>query len=137
MSAPQPEKVMITPEIAHAYPAPVWMLFQTTPYAGTLGANPGVLSARARTPASKAQLNIQVLVNEDKIEKACFQAYGCPFTIAVGSWLAAWCIGKKIRELSQFELATLQSALEIPADRAHCLLMAQDVLREIRNQLNL
>lgn len=127
---------MITPETSHPYPEPVWMLFQTTPHAGTLAANSGVVSASARTPASKARLNIQVIVNEGKIERACFQAYGCPFTIAVGSWLAAWCIGKKISELSQFDPATLRSALEIPADRAHCWLMAQDVLREFVNQLN-
>ncbi len=68
------------------------------------------------------------------VNDARFQAYGCPYTIAVGAWLADWCIGRTTAELATAPFAQLRAALEIPEDRAHCWLMAQDVLRDLASR---
>lgn len=115
------------------YPADVWRLFREAPRAGHL-ASGLFTAAEAGTAAGKFRLRLEVQVEHGRTVDARFQAYGCPFTIAVGAWLAQWCIGRSLQELAAAPIADLRAALEIPEDRAHCWLMAQDVLRELSSR---
>lgn len=116
------------------YPVEVWRLFRETPRAGRLDAGPGVVSVEAGTAAGKFRLRLDCRVAQARVVDCRFLAHGCPYTIAVGAWLAGWCLGRQWSELEAPPIVELRAALEIPEDRAHCGLMAQDVLRALAAQ---
>lgn len=117
---------------AHGYPAPVWQLFNQTPCAGTFESGTlGLIQAKVGTPANEAVLELSVIWKEHHVAAARFRAYGCPATIAVGAWLALWCRGRGVAELSQLCATDISCALEMTEDRTHCALMGEDVVRAI------
>ncbi|WP_420465091.1 iron-sulfur cluster assembly scaffold protein [Panacagrimonas sp.] len=113
------------------YPERVWTLFQQAPNAGTLAPAPDVRTIEADSTAHRFRLRVQVKTCRDRIEVARFQALGCPYTIATGAWLTLWLTDRAPAEITRGLLAELRAALEIPEDRAHCWVMAQDVLRAL------
>lgn len=118
-----------------AYPESVWRLFRETPRAGRFGETAGrVLSAEARTPAADSVLRLELRVGDGEVADARFLAYGCPYSIAVGAWLAERSIGCQRRELESLSARQLIEALEIPEDRAHCGFLGEDVLRSALEQ---
>jgi NifU-like protein involved in Fe-S cluster formation len=115
------------------YPDPVWTLFRQLPRSGRLDAAADVQTAVATSAAQGARLQLQVRRDPlGGIQNACFQALGCPYVIATGAWLAQWLTDRRSTEPADEAVATLRAALEIPEDRAHCWLMAQDVLRALK-----
>ncbi len=117
------------------YPPQVWRLFTTTPGAGSLVPEKGVVAAEVGSQASRFRLRLEAQVSSGMIGATRFRALGCPYTIAVGAWLAGWCAGRPVADLGVPPIADLRASLEIPEDRAHCWLMAQDVLRELHRHL--
>lgn len=115
------------------YPDEVWRRFRDTPRAGRLAAG---VAAEVGTPAAQLRLRLEVRAQAGRIEDAVFQAWGCPYTIATGSWLADWLVGRRTDQLLVPALDELRSALEIPEDRAHCWIMAQDILRDLHRHLS-
>lgn len=112
------------------YSQRVWRLFIETPRAGLLeGA--GVLTGSSETRANQNRLQFQVRVEDEQVVDARFQAYGCPTTIAVGAWLAGEVIGKTLTELAGFKAKDIRQTLEIPEDRLHCVLMAEDAIKSL------
>ncbi len=115
-----------------AYPAPVWVRFTALSHAGVLsGAN--VLVARAGTPASKAVLELSLVPGSPP--RARFRGYGCPYTLAVGQWLAETLERDGITALGRIDARAIRQALEIPEDRAHCALMGEDLIRSLSAKL--
>lgn len=114
------------------YPDRVWTLFQQAPNAGTLAPDPGLRTVEAGSAAHRFRLRVQVRLRGGRIEDARFLALGCPYTIATGAWLAHWLIGRALTDVAREPLDELLAALEIPEDRAHCWVMAQDVLRALK-----
>jgi len=114
------------------YPATVWRLFRDTPRAGALPSGP---VAEVGTPAAPFRLRLQVRVEGARVVDAAFKALGCPYTLATGAWLAAWLPGRPLADCAHPPIAQLRAELEIPPDRAHCWLMAQDVLAELHRVL--
>ena len=112
------------------YSARVWRLFIETPRSGLLeGA--GVLTGHSETHANQNRLQFQVQMEGEKIADARFQAYGCPTTIAVGAWLAGQAISKTLPELAGIKAKDIRQVLEIPEDRLHCVLMAEDAVKSL------
>ena len=114
------------------YPAGVWQRFRETPRAGRLEAGPAV---EVGTAAAPFRLRMQVRTDGGRIVDAAFLAHGCPYTLATGAWLAAWLVGRPIADCARPPIAELRAELEIPQDRAHCWLMAQDLLGELHRRL--
>ena len=114
------------------YPAAVWRMFRDTPRAGRLPAGP---AAEVGTPAAPFRLRLQVRTEGQRIVDTAFQAHGCPYTVATGAWLAQWLIGRPAAECARPPIAELRAELEIPQDRAHCWLMAQDGRGELHRLL--
>jgi NifU-like protein involved in Fe-S cluster formation len=110
------------------YPAAVWRLFRETPRAGRLDA---ARVGHAHTPAAPFRLRLDVQLEHGVFRDSRFSAHGCPYTIATGAWLAEWLIGRRPDDLLTPPIAALRAELEIPEDRAHCWLMAQDCLRDL------
>lgn len=117
------------------YPVEVWRLFRETPRAGRFDVRPDVVHAEAETAASNFRLRLECRIGSGQVVDSRFQAHGCPYTIAVGAWLAGWCIGRNRADLAVSPVEELRAALEIPEDRAHCELMAQDVMRALVQQI--
>lgn len=114
------------------YPEKVWTLFRDTPRAGRFAPDtPGLLVGEAGSQAGRDRLRLELQVTNGTTADSRFQAHGCPYTIAVGAWLAGWCVGRPLADFASAPVAELRAALEIPEDRAHCWLMAQDVLRAL------
>ena len=112
------------------YSKRVWRLFIETPRSGLLeGAD--VLTGTSATNANQNRLQFQVLVEDGKVTDSRFQAYGCPTTIAVGAWLAGEVIGKTLPELAAVRAKDIRQTLEIPEDRLHCVLMAEDAIKSL------
>ncbi|MDR3414958.1 MAG: iron-sulfur cluster assembly scaffold protein [Nevskia sp.] len=113
------------------YPETIWRLFQETPRAGGFPPDTeGVVTGEAGSHASRAVLRLQLRFDEKgRVADARFRAYGCPSTIAVGAWIAGWCLGKTAFTLSGLQSADLRQTLEISYDRAHCAMVGEDALR--------
>jgi NifU-like protein involved in Fe-S cluster formation len=117
------------------YPAQVWRRFIETSRGGALEPATGVSAAEVGSHAGKFRLRLECRMADGRVSDARFRAWGCPYTIAVGGWLADWCIGRPVADLLTTPVEELRADLEIPEDRAHCWLMAQDVLRELHRHL--
>lgn len=113
------------------YPQKVWELFSHAPRAGSFAAaQSAVRRGSAGTRASGARLQLEFLMDGERVADARFRAFGCPSSIAVGAWIADWSIGRTQAELATLTAAALRSELEIAEDRAHCALMGEDALRD-------
>lgn len=112
------------------YSPAVWRLFTETPRAGVLEGL-GVLTGTAETRANRNRLQFQVRLSGQVVADARFLAHGCPTTIAVGAWLATEAIGKTLEVLSSLKAKEIRQALDIPEDRLHCVLMAEDALKSL------
>lgn len=119
------------------YPAPVWRRFREPSHAGAIAANGApVISASARTPASKSLIEIGLQLDAaGTVTQARFQAYGCPTTIAVGEWLAEQAQGRTVAQWAEITAADIRGALEIPDDRAHVAVMGEDIVRSVQKQV--
>ena len=113
------------------YPAEVWRLFRQTPNAGRFEPGPAVRVGAAGSHAGRFRLGLSCQMSEEQVIEARFLAWGCPYTIAVGAWLAGWATGRPLAGLAAAPIEEMRACLEIPEDRAHCWLMAQDVLRDL------
>ncbi|MEQ1438580.1 aminotransferase class V-fold PLP-dependent enzyme [Fontimonas sp. SYSU GA230001] len=111
------------------YPQAVWRRFIRPAHVGTIA---GAVHARARTPAARAQLDLSLRL--DPLQ-ARFSAYGCPYTLAVGEWLAETLEREGAAVLRRIDAAAIRAALEIPEARAHCALMGEDVVRSLWQQI--
>lgn len=118
------------------YSEPVWRLFNLAPQAGAFASGTaGVIRGEVQSNAAHAVLRIELRLAGGRAEDARFLAYGCPTTIAAGAWLAQWSRGREIAELAALGAAQVRAALEIPEERAHCALLAEDALRAALEKL--
>jgi nitrogen fixation NifU-like protein len=105
------------------------------PFAGRLDASrddvgTGVVEDRAHAVV----LRLQLSAPGDRVESACFFAYGCPSAIAAASWAAEWMHGKGLDPAPDPEgLATeLAAALALPPAKHYAAeLAALALLRAI------
>src|SRR5690606_3191931 len=74
-------------------------------------------------------LRLQIRVDDGTIVDSRFQAYGPPALIAAGSWLANAVQGASLQESERLTQQAIVQALELPAVRIHCALLAEDALR--------
>lgn len=114
----------------YGYSDPVWRRFRETPRAGRFDEREA-LTATAATGGDRNVLRLQVKMGGARIEDARFQAYGCPTTIAVGAWLAEWAVGRSLDQLAAVTAALVREELEIPEERIHCALLAEDLVRSL------
>lgn len=115
-----------------AYPAPVWTRFGAPDQAGVLS-GAGIVQAQVGSPASKGRLELSV--DPGPPFRARFRAYGCPYTLAVGQWLAETLERDGLADLRLIDAQAIRTALEIPEDRAHCALMGEDLIRALSSKL--
>lgn len=125
--------ITTAPDNSYDYPQPIWTHFlQAASLSGGFDeGTPNVQTLRVENRASASWLALHLRMAEGQVAAARFTAFGCPVGIAVGHWLAAWAVGKTSAALHALDMAELRRALEIPADKLHCALMAEDALRQL------
>jgi nitrogen fixation NifU-like protein len=79
--------------------------------------------------ASGRILQFQIRVSDNQVRDACFKAYGCGFTIACGSWLSEWAIGKPLQRLAQLHNHEICEALTLPPLKIECAVAAEQALK--------
>lgn len=121
------------PDNSFEYPAAIWQQFlQASANSGSFAPDTAdVLTLRVENRASASWLALHLRIAAGQVADARYTAFGCPVGIAVGHWLAAWAVGKPLAELQRLSTVELRKVLEIPDDKLHCALMAEDVLRQL------
>src|SRR5947207_2670244 len=90
----------------------------------------------AGTPGCGPYMLIYLKVQQDRIETAHFQTYGCPAVIACGSWLTRWAEGRTLAEASKIEANDLRIILGgLPAGKEHCPELAVGALQNALSQI--
>jgi NifU-like protein involved in Fe-S cluster formation len=90
---------------------------------------PGVGTGEAGDGERGELVRIQLRVERDgRIARACFQAFGCPATIAAASLAAEWAHGRSLAEAQRLEPEWLAVPLELGAERRRSAVLAADAL---------
>ncbi|HEX4872544.1 MAG TPA: cysteine desulfurase family protein [Nevskiaceae bacterium] len=107
------------------YPSPVWQRFCAPTRVGAVAAAPEQHEIGTRAGRDRLWLGVWRDAS-GRVQQACFQALGSPYTIALGQWLC-----ESLSAASgplQPSAAIIRAALEIPEERAHCALMGEEAL---------
>ena len=81
-------------------------------------------------PACGDVMRLQIQVNDEGvIEEAKFKTYGCGSAIASSSLLTEWVKGKTLDEASQIKNTEIVDELELPPDKIHCSVLAEDAIK--------
>lgn len=74
-------------------------------------------------------LKLQIRVQGNAIEAACFRAFGGPATIAVGSLASEWLTGRSVQAALNIRSQDFVSALDLPPIKLHCALLAVEAIQ--------
>ncbi|RFA30543.1 hypothetical protein CAI21_05720 [Alkalilimnicola ehrlichii] len=88
-----------------------------------------VVSGRAGRLATGAVLELRLQIQGSTIEAASFEAFGCPATVACGSWLAAWLPGRELAEAAALTGLEVARQLALPPLKTGVALVAEDALK--------
>ncbi|HEV7714460.1 MAG TPA: aminotransferase class V-fold PLP-dependent enzyme, partial [Steroidobacteraceae bacterium] len=111
--------------------------FDELPGAGTLSgttadtaaALESVVSGEAGSVGEDAWVRFHLRVSGGNVKAALFQAYGCPHTLAVTSWLSQQLPGRPRTDLVPGTPAAWLEAMDVPVEKLGRLLVIEDALR--------
>ena len=102
--------------------------FKQPQHVGTLDTN-DPLVAKASVAAVNHVLQLHLLIKAERIVTAKFKAYGSPYAIAAMSLLTTQLQGISLSKLTALSHEYFIQTLEIPATKAYCAILAEDVLQ--------
>lgn len=105
----------------------VWRRFRRPRHAGCL--NQAWRHGRGGAVKTGALIELWLRVEDERILEACFQAFGCPATIAAGDWLCEWLTGRRVDQARELSGLSIAEALELPAVKRAVALVAEDALK--------
>lgn len=73
------------------------------------------------------QLNIEV--QDDVIQDACFKTFGCGSAIASSSLVTEWIKGKSLDEANEIKNTHIAKELALPPVKIHCSVLAEDAIK--------
>ena len=111
--------------------------FDGLPGVGRLAAGPDVSQGEAGGIAAEAWVRFQLRLDRTEsnvpiVKAALFQAWGCPHTLAVTSWLTTQIAGRRLSTEDEFVPGTPSAWLqtfEAPVEKLGRLLVIEDALR--------
>ena len=90
----------------------------------------------AENPASGTTLSLHLAIKDGIIDRALFRAQGCAATIASGSVLTEWVIGKTPHQACKIVRADIETALDgLPPMRKHAADLAVDAVHNALGKL--
>jgi hypothetical protein len=96
----------------------------------------GVVSGAGEDRALGAWVRFELQVLEGTVRQACFQAFGCPHTIAAASWVAEHLAGQECEVLGRPFARELMGVLAVPTEKFGKLLLIEDALAGCAAALN-
>ena len=92
--------------------------------------DPQVGTALVGAPACGDVMQLQLKITEDGIiEDAKFKTFGCGSAIASSSLVTTMVKGKRIEEASALRNVDIASELELPPQKIHCSVLAEDAIK--------
>ncbi len=92
--------------------------------------DPNVATSMVGAPACGDVMKLQLKLNDDVIEDVKFKTYGCGSAIASSTMFVDMLKGKTIEEAKLIKDKDIASALELPAIKLHCSVLAEDSIRQ-------
>ena len=89
-------------------------------------ADPNVATGMTGAPACGDVMRLQLKLNGDLIEDVKFKTYGCGSAIASSTLFVDMLKGKTIQEAKLIKDKDIAEALELPAIKLHCSVLAED-----------
>ena len=89
----------------------------------------GARVGRAGSEAAGAIVEFHLGTRAGVVAGLAFRAWGCPHTIAVASWLTEQLTGQDVATVLPLDVDEVAAALGLPAEKWHCVLIAEDALR--------
>jgi cysteine desulfurase len=109
-------------------------------FSGLRGAGPlpdsagTVLRAEAGQASAELWVRLHLLVRDDTVIEARFQALGCPHTLATASWLVMQLAGRKRSQGQPGTPRDWARTLEVPVEKLGRLLLIEDALHAALQQ---
>jgi nitrogen fixation NifU-like protein len=104
--------------------------FRTPRNAGELG--PPALSVDVTNPACGDLMRLSVRFEDAVVAEARYQAKGCTASLAAGSVLTEWLVGKTRAELAALTSAVIEGALGgLAAESRHAAALCVDAVRAL------
>ena len=75
-------------------------------------------------------MKLQIKIEEGLITDAKFKTYGCGSAIASSSELVDMLKGKTLEEAKEIKNQEIVDALELPAIKIHCSVLAEDSIQQ-------
>ena len=93
--------------------------------------DPNVATGMAGAPACGDVMRLQLKLDiDDRIEDVVFKTYGCGSAIASSSMFVDMLKGKTIEEAKLVKDKDIAEALELPAIKLHCSVLAEDSIKK-------
>ena len=92
--------------------------------------DPNVATGMVGAPACGDVMKLQIKLNDDVIEGVKFKTYGCGSAIASSTMFVDMLKGKTIEEAKLIKDKDIATALELPAIKLHCSVLAEDSIRQ-------
>jgi NifU-like protein involved in Fe-S cluster formation len=133
-AAPDPSPLPM-PVQGEGLSPPIRELFSRLRGAGPLPDSAGtVLRGEAGQESSEIWVRLHLLVRDDTVIEARFQALGCPHTLATASWLALQLAGRKRSAAQPGTPQDWARALVVPVEKLGRLLLIEDALHAALQQ---
>ena len=92
--------------------------------------DPNVATGMVGAPACGDVMKLQIKLNNNVIEDVKFKTYGCGSAIASSTMFVDMLKGKTIEEAKLIKDKDIATALELPAIKLHCSVLAEDSIRQ-------
>ena len=92
--------------------------------------DPNVATGMVGAPACGDVMKLQIKLNDNVIEDVKFKTYGCGCAIASSTMFVDMLKGKTIEEAKLIKDKDIAEALELPAIKLHCSVLAEDSIRQ-------
>jgi nitrogen fixation NifU-like protein len=92
--------------------------------------DPNVATGMVGAPACGDVMKLQIKLKNDIIEDVKFKTYGCGSAIASSTMFVDMLKGKTIEEAKLIKDKDIAEALELPAIKLHCSVLAEDSIRQ-------
>lgn len=91
-----------------------------------------VTSALVHSPTVGKAIRFYMQVDAmNRIVQIKFKAQGCPYTIAIASYLCERLQDKPIDSIENINSALIQQVLDIPNDKIYCALLGEDAIKTL------
>lgn len=116
------------------YSAPLLDHFQNPRNVGELPAP--ALTVEVSNPACGDILRLAARMDAGRVAESRYQVRGCTASIAAGSALTEWMIGKSREELASFCVEVIEEALGgLPEASSHAAVLCRDAVRALLKRL--